>query len=80
MDNAKKQIEKIQSLRLPVDELDACNLMAFYLGWAMKRGQMSNPFLSRYRDVVEAVQSGEEGVRNFVSHGIIRAPDGFTYP
>lgn len=22
----------------------------------------------------------EEGVRNFVSHGIIRAPDGFTYP
>ena len=21
-----------------------------------------------------------EGVRNFVSHGIIRAPDGFTYP
>ena len=31
MDNAKKQIEKIQSLRLPVDELDACNLMAFYL-------------------------------------------------
>ena len=59
MDNAKKQIEKIQSLRLPVDELDACNLMAFYLGWAIKRGQMSNPFLSRYRDVVEAVQSGE---------------------
>ena len=27
----------------------------------------------------EAVASGE-GVRNFVSHGIIRAPDGFTYP
>ena len=22
----------------------------------------------------------EQGVRNFVSHGIIRAPDGFTYP
>ena len=21
-----------------------------------------------------------KGVRNFVSHGIIRAPDGFTYP
>ena len=67
MDNAKKQIEKIQSLRLPVDELDACNLMAFYLGWAMKRGQMSNPFLSRYRDVVEAVQSGESlDLRTFI--------------
>ena len=34
-----------------------CNLMAFYLGWAIKRGQMSNPFLSRYREVVEAVRT-----------------------
>ena len=45
MDNAADQIKKIQELHLPVDELDACNLMAFYLGWAIKRGQMSNPFL-----------------------------------
>ena len=44
---------------LPVDELDACNRMAFFLGWAMKRGQMSNPFLSRHREVVEAVWAGK---------------------
>ena len=60
MDNAADQIKKIQELHLPVDELDACNLMAFFLGWAMKRGQMSNPFISRYREIVEAVQSGKE--------------------
>lgn len=58
MDNAAEQIKKIRALHLPVDELDACNLMAFYLGWAIKRGQMSNPFLSRYREVVEAVRAG----------------------
>ena len=60
MDNAADQIKKIQELHLPVDELDACNLMAFFLGWAMKRGQMSNPFISGYREIVEAVQSGKE--------------------
>ena len=59
MDNAADQIKKIQELHLPVDELDACNLMAFFLGWAMKRGQMSNPFISRYREIVEAVQTGK---------------------
>ena len=59
MDNAAEQIKKIRALHLPVDELDACNLMAFFLGWAMKRGQMSNPFISRYREIVEAVQSGK---------------------
>ena len=58
MDNAAEQIKKIRTLHLPVDELDACNLMAFYLGWAIKRGQMSNPFLSQYREVVEAVRTG----------------------
>ena len=58
MDNAAEQIKKIRTLHLPVDELDACNLMAFYLGWAIKRGQMSNPFLSQYREVVEAVRAG----------------------
>ena len=31
MDNAADQIKKIQELHLPVDELDACNLMAFFL-------------------------------------------------
>ena len=59
MDNAADQIKKIQELHLPVDELDACNLMAFYLGWAIKRGQMSNPFLSQYREIVEAVRAGK---------------------
>ena len=56
-DNAADQIKKIQELHLPVAELDACNLMAFYLGWAIKRGQMSNPFLSQYREIVEAVRA-----------------------
>lgn len=50
MDNAAEQIKKIRALHLPVDELDACNRMAFFLGWAMKRGQLSNPFLSRHRE------------------------------
>ena len=59
MDNAETHLKKIQDLHLPVNELAAYNLMAFYLGWTMKRGQMSNPFLSRYREVVEAVRSGE---------------------
>ena len=59
MDNAAEQIKKIRALHLPVDELDACNRMAFFLGWAMKRGQMSNPFLSRHRAVVEAVRAGK---------------------
>lgn len=59
MDNAAEQIKKIRALHLPVDELDACNRMAFFLGWAMKRGQMSNPFLSRHREVVEAVRAGK---------------------
>ena len=59
MDNAAEQIKKIRALHLPVDELDACNRMAFYLGWAIKRGQMSNPFLSRYREIVDAVQAGK---------------------
>lgn len=67
MDNAAKQIEKIQMLRLPADELDACNLMAFYLGWSMKRGLMSNPFLALHRDVVEAVRSGRNiDLRTFI--------------
>ena len=34
-------------------------MMGFFLGWAMKRGQMSNPFLSRHREVVEAVWAGK---------------------
>jgi len=59
MDNAAEQIKKIRALHLPVDELDACNRMAFFLGWAMKRGQMSNPFLSRHREVVKAVRAGK---------------------
>lgn len=59
MDNAAEQIKKIRALHLPVDELDACNRMAFFLGWAMKRGQLSNPFLSRHREVVEAVRAGK---------------------
>mgnify|MGYP000228951672 CR=1 FL=1 len=59
MDNAAEQIKKIRALHLPVDELDAYNRMAFFLGWAMKRGQMSNPFLSRHREVVEAVWAGK---------------------
>jgi len=59
MDNAAEQIKKIRALHLPVDELDACNRMAFFLGWAMKRDQMSNPFLSRHREVVEAVRAGK---------------------
>ena len=59
MDNAAEQIKKIRALHLPVDELDAYNRMAFFLGWAMKRGQMSNPFLSRHREVVEAVRAGK---------------------
>ena len=59
MDNAAEQIKKIRALHLPVDELEACNRMAFFLGWAMKRGQMSNPFLSRHREVVEAVRAGK---------------------
>ena len=58
-DNAAEQIKKIRALHLPVDELEACNRMAFFLGWAMKRGQMSNPFLSRHREVVEAVRAGK---------------------
>ena len=67
MDNAADQIQKIRALHLPVDELNACNLMAFYLGWAMKRGQMSNPFLSQYRDVVETVQAGKgPDLREFI--------------
>ena len=32
--------------------------MAVYLRWAMERGQMSNPFLTQYRNVVEAVRAG----------------------
>ena len=44
MDNAADQIQKIRALHLPVDELSACNLMAFYLGWAMKRGADEQPF------------------------------------
>ena len=59
MDNAAEQIKKIRALHLPIDELDACNRMAFFLGWAIKRGQMSNPFLSRHREVVEAVRAGK---------------------
>lgn len=67
IDNAADQIKKIRALHLPVDELDACNLMAFYLGWAIKRGQMSNPFLSRYREIVDAVQTGEDpDLRTFI--------------
>ena len=67
MDNAADQIQKIRALHLPVDELNACNLMAFYLGWAMKRGQMSNPFLSQYRDVAEAVRAGKgPDLREFI--------------
>ena len=59
MDNAAEQIKKIRALHLPVDELAACNRMAFFLGWAMKRGQMSNPLLSRHREVVQAVRAGK---------------------
>ena len=67
MDNAADQLQKIRRLHLPVDELDACNLMAFYLGWAMKRERMSNPFLSQYREVVEAVQAGKgPDLREFI--------------
>ena len=32
--------------------------MAVYLRWAMERGQMSNPFLTQYRNVVETVRAG----------------------
>lgn len=67
MDNAEIHLKKIQNLHLPVDELSAYNFMAFYLDWAMKRGHMSNPFLTRYRDIVEAVQNGKEhDLRTFI--------------
>lgn len=59
MDNADIHLEKIRTLNLPVEDLAAYNLMAFYLGWAMKRNQMSNPFLSKYKSIVEAVQTGD---------------------
>ena len=59
MYNGADQINNIRALNLPIDELDACNRMAFFLGWAIKRGQMSNPFLSRHREVVEAVRAGK---------------------
>ena len=41
MDNAADQIQKIRALHLPVDELSACNLMAFselgHEAWADKQ-------------------------------------------
>ena len=58
MDNAESHLKRIRDLHLPVDELAAYNSMAVYLRWAMERGQMSNPFLTQYRNVVEAVRAG----------------------
>ena len=57
MDNAESHLKRIRDLHLPVDELAAYNSMAVYLRWAMERGQMSNPFLTQYRNVVEAVRA-----------------------
>lgn len=58
MDNAESHLKRIRDLHLPVDELAAYNSMAVYLRWAMERGQMSNPFLTQYRNVVETVRAG----------------------
>lgn len=58
MDDAAVHLNKLRELHLPVDELAAYNPMAVYLGWAMKRGRMCNPFLAQYRETAEAVQAG----------------------
>ena len=58
MDSAGKQLAKMRALGLPADALAACTLMAFFLGWAMKRGRMGEGFLAQHRGVAEAVRSG----------------------
>ena len=53
--------------------------------WRMAFRYEDQPEISKERPVIIGAVNKEtdevlEGVRNFVSHGIIRAPDGFTYP
>lgn len=58
MDDAENSVAVIREKQLPVEELAAYNHLAIYLRWCMEHDQMSNPFLAKHQDVVEAVKAG----------------------
>ena len=62
MDEVTWHLEKIQTMHLPMDEINAYNHMAIYLRWCMEHDLMSEEFLKQYGDTVKQVKVDTSGI------------------
>lgn len=68
MYDGKEEQRLISKLKLPLQDADAFNYLAFYLRWNIEHDLMSNPFCSKYRDIMERVRKDKAyDLRGFIS-------------
>ena len=61
MDEVTWHLEKISTMHLPIDEINAYNHLAIYLRWCMEHDLMSDEFLEQYDDIVRQVKTDPAG-------------------
>ena len=67
MDDARRHQRIIDRLGLDTERLAAYGHMSIYLEWCIRHGMMNGSFVSRHREVVESVRSGEmTDLRGFI--------------
>lgn len=80
MYDGKEEVQLIHKQHLPLSDIEAYSYIAFYLRWSIERNLLSNPFYSKYRDIIEKVQFDKAyDLRKFISsseglHGKLRLP------
>lgn len=80
MYDGKAELQLIHKYDLSLPDLAAYSYIAFYLRWSIERNLLSNPFYSKYRDIVEKVQHDKAyDLRGFIGsseglHGKLRLP------
>ena len=67
MDDARRHQRIIDRLGLDTEKLAAYGHMSIYLEWCIRHGMMNGSFVSRHREVVQSVRSGEmTDLRGFI--------------
>lgn len=59
MDSALAHLESLQEKILPIEEITAYNHLAIYLRWGIEHNQMSDVFNDYFKEIVTAIQQGE---------------------
>lgn len=62
MDEVTWHMEKISTMHLPIDEINAYNHLAIYLRWCIEHDLMSVEFMEQYDDAVKQVKTDPAGI------------------